>query len=105
RGLSETFLLGERYINPDHYFTGEDGGDNEAMYVGYDNDTNRETSVLPMKDTPGVSNDQWFGSAHSGGFNILMCDGSVHFISYALDLKNWQRRGNRNAGDVCEPLD
>jgi prepilin-type processing-associated H-X9-DG protein len=105
RGLSETFLLGERYINPDHYFTGEDGGDNEAMYVGYDNDTNRETSVLPMKDTPGVSNDQWFGSAHSGGFNMLMCDGSVHFISYDIDLKNWQPRGNRNARDVCEPLD
>ena len=28
-------------------FRSKDGGDNEAMYVGYDNDTNRETSVLP----------------------------------------------------------
>jgi prepilin-type N-terminal cleavage/methylation domain-containing protein/prepilin-type processing-associated H-X9-DG protein len=105
RGTSNTFLIGERYLNPLDYFTGKDGGDNEAMYVGYDNDTNRETSVKPMRDTPGLGNDQMFGSAHRGGLNMLMCDGSVHFISYDITLRNWQPMGNRSSTDVVEPLD
>ena len=93
RGTSNTFIIGERYINPVNYFTGQDGGDNEVMYVGFDNDTNRETSVLPMQDTPGVSDDQRFGSAHSGGCHMLMCDGSVHFINYNIRLNNWMPLG------------
>ena len=32
-------MVGERYINPVDYLTGQDGGDNEIMYVGFDNDT------------------------------------------------------------------
>jgi prepilin-type N-terminal cleavage/methylation domain-containing protein/prepilin-type processing-associated H-X9-DG protein len=105
RGTSNTFLIGERYLNPNDYFTGKDGGDNEAMYVGYDNDTNRETSVLPMKDTPGLGNDQMFGSAHNGGLHMLMCDGSVHFISYDITLQNWSPMGNRFSTDIVEPFE
>jgi prepilin-type N-terminal cleavage/methylation domain-containing protein/prepilin-type processing-associated H-X9-DG protein len=105
RGLSQTFAIGERYIDPNQYYTGKDGGDNEAMYVGFDNDTNRETSVLPMQDTPGVGNDQKFGSAHGGGVNMLMCDASVHFVSYDISLANWSPMGNRFSPDVTDPLD
>ena len=95
RGTSQTFLLGERYLDPDHYFDGTDPGDNEAMFVGTDNDNSRETSLLPSQDTPGVQDTQKFGSAHSGGLHMLFCDGSVHFITYDIKLTNWKPMGNR----------
>ncbi len=62
RGTSQTFLLGERYLDPDRYFDGTDPGDNEAMFVGTDNDNSRETSVLPIQDTRGVQDTQRFGT-------------------------------------------
>ena len=105
RGTSNTFIIGERYLDADHYYDGQDGGDNEDMYVGFDNDTNRETSVLPLQDRQGLSDDQRFGSAHDGGCNMLMCDGSVHFISFSITLRNWSPMGNRLSDVVVDPLD
>ena len=102
RGTSQTFLLGERYLDPDHYYDGQDPGDNEAMYVGTDNDNSRETSILPIQDRVGFQDTQRFGSVHNGGLNMLMCDGSVHFISYGIALKNWTPLGNRLSDVVTE---
>jgi prepilin-type N-terminal cleavage/methylation domain-containing protein/prepilin-type processing-associated H-X9-DG protein len=105
RGLSNTFLLGERYLNPNDYFTGNDAGDNEAMYVGCDNDNSRQTSDTPMKDTPGFGDTQRFGSAHAAGLNMLFCDGSVHFINYDITLENWRPMGNRFSTAITAPLE
>lgn len=35
-------------------------------------------------------------SLHHGGVNVLMCDGSVHFVSDRIDLVIWQAIGTRN---------
>jgi hypothetical protein len=96
RGTSHTFLLGERYLNPDHYFDGQDLGDNEALYCGFDNDNSRDTHDVPLQDRPGLFNDQRFGSAHLGGLNMLICDGSVQFITFDVSLDVWRPAGNRN---------
>ncbi len=93
RGTSQTFLIGERYLNPNNYFTGLDPGDNEAMYVGFDNDTSRSTAQSPVQDTPGTAYTQQFGSAHTAGLNMLYCDGSVHFIGYNVNATQWMRNG------------
>jgi prepilin-type N-terminal cleavage/methylation domain-containing protein/prepilin-type processing-associated H-X9-DG protein len=85
RGTSNTFMVGERYINPLHYFDGRDIGDNEGMYAGFDNDVSRVTTDPPQRDRPGYSNPFIFGSAHAPGINMLYCDGSVRLISYAVD--------------------
>ena len=38
------------------------------------------------QDQPVISN-FIFGSAHSGGFNVAMCDSSVKLIAYPIDLE------------------
>ena len=95
-GTSNTYLFGEKYLNPDNYATGSDPGDNEAMYVGFDNDINRNTASVPLRDRPGYSNTFVFGSMHLGGVNMSYCDGSVQAISYNIDPAVFKRAGNRN---------
>lgn len=101
-GTSNTFMIGEKYLTPDAYYTGTDGADNESMYCGYDNDNHRSvhydlnsTIWSPKQDTPGEYNSYRFGSAHAGGFNMAFCDGSVHTISYSIDRETYRRLGHR----------
>jgi len=35
------------------------------------------------------------GSRHPGGVNVLMCDGSVHFINDTIDIATWRGMGTR----------
>jgi prepilin-type processing-associated H-X9-DG protein len=39
-------------------------------------------------------------SAHAGGVNLLLCDGSVHFVTYNVNLATWRALGTRNGGEV-----
>ena len=96
-GTSNTFLLGEKYLNPDNYATGLDGSDNENMYTGFDCDTDRWTfeSDLPRQDQSGTSDIFCFGSVHAAGFNMAFCDGSVRSISYSISAKTYSYLGNR----------
>src|SRR5262249_26791307 len=49
RGASNTYLVGEKYLNPTNYFTGQDPADNESMYSGFDNDNFRDSFDLPIQ--------------------------------------------------------
>jgi prepilin-type N-terminal cleavage/methylation domain-containing protein/prepilin-type processing-associated H-X9-DG protein len=42
-------------------------------------------------------------SGHTGGVNVLLCDGSVHFITNAISLTTWRALGTRNGGEVLGP--
>ena len=99
-GASNTYLAGEKFIDIDEYATGNFRGDDRSAYQGADNDVLRWTADLPMQDCAD-SNTRTFGSAHSGGWNAVFCDGSVHFMSYDLDLKVHRANGNRK--DVHTP--
>lgn len=118
-GASNTFLIGEKYINRDHYTDGCAEGDMYTMYCGYDKSLLRWTGILgqvtdstgsgnnlPRQDrsTPTAEGDevQWFGSAHAGGFNMSFCDGSVRTISYSIDGETYRCLGNRKDE---EPVD
>jgi prepilin-type N-terminal cleavage/methylation domain-containing protein/prepilin-type processing-associated H-X9-DG protein len=39
-------------------------------------------------------------SRHPGGVNLLMGDGSVHFIQNQIDLPTWRAMGSRNGGEI-----
>ena len=94
-GVSNTYLVMERYLNPDHYETCEALNNNENMYAGHDNDTLTWTAVAPQRDRPGASYTTSAGSAHPGGFQAVMCDGAVRIIPYDVDLTVHQRLGSR----------
>jgi hypothetical protein len=95
-GTSNTFMVGEKYLNPKNYLTGFDPADNETMYVGMDNDTCRNTFSPPLRDRPGYQDTMRFGSMHPAGVQMCRCDGSVNFEAYSIDPKVWRRMGNRN---------
>ena len=96
-GTTNTYLAGEKYVNPDHYYDGRDSSDNESMYAGDDRDVlcNTQTSDQPMQDRAGIGPRFSFGSAHPSGFNVVFCDGSVRPMSYSIDPEIHSRLGNR----------
>jgi prepilin-type N-terminal cleavage/methylation domain-containing protein len=95
-GLSNTYLVGEKNLNPDKYYTGSDGADNNAMYQGNDWDINRWVSSTPRRDQRGTDAATSFGSAHVPGINVVMCDGSVHMIYFEIDAETHKYLGIRN---------
>jgi prepilin-type N-terminal cleavage/methylation domain-containing protein len=46
-----------------------------------------------------------FGSNHFNGMNMLLCDGSVHYLSNTISVINWQRASLPNDGNVINILD
>jgi prepilin-type N-terminal cleavage/methylation domain-containing protein/prepilin-type processing-associated H-X9-DG protein len=99
-GTSNTYLVGEKHMSPDWYTTGQDGGDNQYMLQGFDRDVCRWGNAVyrPHQDTPGAEQPFIFGSAHSNGFHIAFCDGSVQLINYAIDGVAHARLANRKDG-------
>lgn len=101
-GLSNTYMVGEKYLNPDRYFTGDDWRDDSSMLAGDSFDTTAWAMVAPMRDRPGLGDYLSFGSAHPGGWQVVLCDGSVHTISYNIELTVHRRLGNRKDGCVVD---
>jgi hypothetical protein len=97
-GLSNTYLLAEGFLDPDHYTSGTATNDDQGMYAGSDRDTLRVThpKYPPLPDSPGVQSDHSFGSAHPSGFHAAMCDGSVRPVTYTIDSEAHRRLGNRH---------
>ena len=109
-GLTHTYLIGERYLTPDAYNDYRVGhyvcADDQGWNMGYDYDVSRWTFLKPRQDTPGWCDndccDRIFGSAHSHGFNMLLCDGSVHTLSYSVNREVHRRLGNRMDGKTVD---
>ncbi len=121
-GTSNTLLVGEKYMNPLQYDTGDGCADNNSLFQGNDWDTNRWVVGLvvpannrpvtaqridsdsrdlrmPRQDTPGFENcTRRFGSVHAAGFNAGFCDGSVRLVSYDIDEWVYYGYGSREDG-------
>lgn len=110
-GLSNTYLIGERYVAQADYETGLNFGDNETWCTGFNNDNYRATGHLkgneiveltPIRDSQAEVTDSFyrFGSAHPNGWNVAFCDGSVLTVSYEIDWQIHRDLGNRMDGNV-----
>jgi prepilin-type N-terminal cleavage/methylation domain-containing protein/prepilin-type processing-associated H-X9-DG protein len=112
-GTANTYLVGEKAVNPDHYDDGQPPNDDQGWDSGFDWDTIRWCGVTlswppargaasstyrPVQDTPGYTNEAYFGSAHAVSFNMAFCDGSVRWINYSIDLETHHRLGTRAEG-------
>ncbi|MBN1394909.1 MAG: DUF1559 domain-containing protein [Pirellulales bacterium] len=104
-GASHTYLLGEKYLNPDNYDTGLAPDDNSDTWQGDNADTARWSGVTPsdllppLQDTPGDdTNWRSFGSAHANGFHMAFCDGSVQMINYSINPETHRLMSNRKDG-------
>ena len=105
-GLSNTFMVGEKYMDPDFYAGGSaspvDQGDDQGAWSGDDFDNHRYTdgTYLPAQDQPGIKQPLVFGSAHPAGFYMAMCDASVRSFSFDVDPVAYSAYGSRSEGDV-----
>ena len=101
-GTSKTYLIGEKYLDPNHYTTGMDPADNETWCTGYNNDNYRiaNLNLPPQRDTIGFRNTQGFGSAHQSTWNMAYCDGHVEGMSYTIDKPAHMAAANRGDGSV-----
>jgi prepilin-type N-terminal cleavage/methylation domain-containing protein/prepilin-type processing-associated H-X9-DG protein len=124
-GTAKTYLVGEKYLRPESYegaaAAGQPGwslGENQSMYTGFEWDNHRVAYhpdrtdpgagveyYQPRQDRSGYPNDGAFGSAHSGGLNMAMCDGSVQTLSYDIDSTAHRWLANRMDGNVSSTID
>lgn len=117
-GTSSTYLVGEKFLSPEVYENSEATkkgyGDDQGPYAGYEWDNHRvawgpnsaysKDDLAPRQDIGGVEfpNNFAFGSAHVSSMQMAMCDGSVHSVSYDIDLDVHHNLAVRNDGGVAE---
>ncbi len=109
-GTSNTFMIGEKYLEPENYETGINAGDDQGPFVCDDRDSVRSgamnymTSGLlrPMQDREGYTRDTGFGGPHAGSFNMALCDGSVDSISYSIEETTFRCLCNRKDGKTID---
>jgi prepilin-type N-terminal cleavage/methylation domain-containing protein len=104
-GMSNMLMAGERYLDTDNYYNGNDPADDQGWNIGYDYDVNRwgGPNYPPAQDMAGYENPQNFGSAHPSGFAMVLCDGSVHKFNYAIDTTLMGHMANRNSTIAVDP--
>lgn len=100
-GTSNTILVGEKRLNQLGLGNFQ-GDDNEGYTSGWDHDVIRYTDREPRPDpnASGAWGEERFGSSHPGGFQVVLADGSVRFLSFDIDLTNFVRLGRRNDGET-----
>jgi prepilin-type N-terminal cleavage/methylation domain-containing protein/prepilin-type processing-associated H-X9-DG protein len=104
-GTSNTLIVGDKRMNL--AFMGQPQENDAVGYTcGWDMDTTRSTDKAPKPDSFGTSDStKRFGSSHTGGFNIVFADGSVHLLSYAIDPITFSWLGNKSDGQAINAGD
>jgi len=126
-GLSNTYLLGERFMEPKYYLDAQLEDWDDTVYCGYCYSNTRWAQHW-FGDDPGTAKspgytmpptqDQMthhqdgmclygasyvFGGPHPAGFNMAFGDGTVLAISFSIDLVVHNCLGNRADGKPVNP--
>jgi prepilin-type N-terminal cleavage/methylation domain-containing protein len=97
-GLSHTIAVGEKSMDPADYNTGAWSWD-EPFFTGSNGGCNRDgTSIL--RDAPGVSYANNWGSVWSAGAQFCMCDGSVRLLPYNTSSSELSALLTYNGGEI-----
>ena len=101
-GVSKTYFAGEKAMVISAYKTGRAFNDDQSAWNGDDWDLLCTTQFPPHEDLsePTADLSVSFGSAHSLGFGMVYCDGSVQTISYEVDSTVHRQAGNRHDGEL-----
>jgi prepilin-type N-terminal cleavage/methylation domain-containing protein/prepilin-type processing-associated H-X9-DG protein len=111
-GLSQTLAIGEmqRLHGPGGAATSLDGWAVGGISTLFDTFTLPPNLYLAagtsLETNPGGFNNGFFespGSVHPGGANFAMADGSVHFLSDAIDKALFQALGSYAGGETVSP--
>jgi prepilin-type N-terminal cleavage/methylation domain-containing protein/prepilin-type processing-associated H-X9-DG protein len=109
-GVSNTYMVGEKYIDPDLYYIGRGYADDEPALGADDLDLHGWAGKLPSpgdpnpyscpphQDQAGWDDCYCFGSAHPNSFNMALCDGSVQSVNYSIDPLVHKYLSSRNDG-------
>src|SRR5262245_49168007 len=101
-GSSNTLLISEKRLNVSQLGQNQPD-DNEGYTSGWDEDIMRSTNQAPAPDFTGIGpGPMIFGASHRGAFNAAFADGSVHSISYSINLKIFGYLGNKSDGQVID---
>ncbi|WP_442485214.1 DUF1559 family PulG-like putative transporter [Aeoliella sp. SH292] len=98
-GTTKTYLVGEKFLDPQTYDTGMFHNDSETLHTGFNNDSLRGACGAPLQDTIGLGPYDTFGSAHPGVWIVSFCDGSTQSINYDVDPLIHAQHGGRDGGD------
>jgi len=113
-GTSQTILFGEKHVPATEYESSNTAGNDQGWDLGFDIDINRWTKFTPQPDSKSnqngrqeigtVHDDQWsvFGGSHPAGCQFVFCDGSVHTISYDVDIEAFTLLGPLADGEVID---
>lgn len=104
-GLSNVYLVGEKYVQANRYASGSDVGDNESMYMGFNDDIQRSANLAPVCDTADEWHEKQFGSSHPTSWNMTFADGSVHALSYDIHLEVHRSLASRADGQAVSSED
>jgi prepilin-type N-terminal cleavage/methylation domain-containing protein len=108
-GASKTMMVSEKWVHVAKYLGSGGQADDRGWSDGWDFDALRSTLIKPRPDStdpqptdtnPDDPGNYPLGSAHAGGINALFGDASVQFISYDIDLENFNRMANRLDGET-----
>jgi prepilin-type N-terminal cleavage/methylation domain-containing protein/prepilin-type processing-associated H-X9-DG protein len=116
-GTSTTIMVAEKYVRADHHSTGSPS-DDQGITEGWDPDVMRCSCIPPLNDSQvnesftnkmgdypgqGPAYEAFlFGSSHSGGFNAVFADGSVHTVNYDIDVLLLNALGSRSGAEVAD---
>jgi prepilin-type N-terminal cleavage/methylation domain-containing protein/prepilin-type processing-associated H-X9-DG protein len=104
-GTSSTYLVGEKFLQPEHYLDGRVEGDERTLYTGASNENTRWGFERPKHDPSNNQGASAWGSAHAVGLNMAFCDGSVQLVSYDIDLEIHKSQSNRRDDALAAAVD